>query len=243
MRTFVALLLALLLVSCNGGATLPQTPGLPAGMTPQSFSTAMRPNTLTPVNTSPGAVIGLDNQFQPNDGDTPQGGHGQLIDHRISCQPTMGNTYHVHVYLGVVYKGRQVAIPDTIGMVKPGAENSGFTTTAQCFYFIHTHDASGIIHIESFKSIPMSGVLYHLKNVLDVWGLTRGPDNFGPFNGKVRIFIGNVPLRQTVVSKYSAYTGTLNSIPLQSHEAIWVEIGKPYYHAYQLPRVTFYTEY
>ena len=199
---------------------------------------------MSPIHTSPGAIIGTDNMFNPHDGDTPTGGHGATIDRKVPCLPSMGNGYHVHVFLGIVYNGTLMALPDTLGMVDPGRETNGYTNTAQCFYEIHTHDASGIVHLEMVKSLPYSTVgVFKLRNVLDVWGMPRANGQFGQFRGKMHVFVGTVALGQTVVSSYTRYNGPIDYIPLQSHQVIWIEIGKPYYKAKQLPPVTFYMEY
>ena len=190
-----------------------------------------------------GAINGTDNMFKPRDGDTPIGGHGKMIDRKIPCLPVMGNGYHIHIFLGIVYNGTLMAIPDAIGMVKPGPAVNGFVNTAQCFYEVHTHDSSGIIHMEVKRTVPISATVFKLRNVLDVWGISRSATNFGNFQGPVHVFIGTVPLKQTVVSSYSAYTGSLDDLPLYSHEVVWIEIGTQYYAPTQLPPVTFYMEY
>src|ERR1700682_1934338 len=52
------------------------------------------------IYTSPGKIRGLDDQFTPIDGDTATGGSGQPVD-GITCQKTMSNNYHVHVYVAL----------------------------------------------------------------------------------------------------------------------------------------------
>ena len=241
-RRIVMLALTVALASCNTvNRTMPPTAGAaPASAAAQSL---MLPNGLSEVITSPGRVDGLDDQFHPHDGDTPSGGHGTIVDRKVPCLSTMPETYHVHVYLGIVYNGNLMAIPDAIGMVHPGPEIGGFVNSATCFYEIHTHDASGIVHIESQKPVPLTQSIYKLRNVLDVWGVPYGPKQFGPFHGPIHVFVGNVPLRTTGVTQYTAYTGPYQFIKLYSHEVIWLEIGKYYYQANQLPPVTFYMEY
>ncbi|MBV8153307.1 MAG: hypothetical protein JOY98_02745 [Candidatus Eremiobacteraeota bacterium] len=211
--------------------------------TPLPTPTPTPAPTPKPIYLSPGEVVGADDQFSPPDGDTPEGGQSQNVD-GIPCAPSMSeNQYHVHVYLGILVNGRQVAIPDQIGLYQPGPIVNGYTNTATCYYYIHTHDASGIVHIESFVSAPLSSSLYTLKNVLDVWGITVGPNNVGPFAGGVRTYVATVPLGTTVASNYAQYAGDPNAIALYSHEAIWLEVGAPYAAPPYLPVVHFYTEY
>jgi hypothetical protein len=204
------------------------------------------PDVLSAITISPGAVDGRDNMFHPKDGDTVAGGHGNPI-RRIQCA-TMEylNDYHVHAFLGVLIRGKEVAIPDSIGLVNPGTETNGYISSAQCFYYIHTHDASGLIHIEDPKVLSPSAVAYVLGDFLDVWGLKTATDHFGAFKGPIKVFIGNVPeIGKTQVTSYTGFKNVahLRSIPLRSHEAIWIEVGKPFVAAKRLPPVTFYTEY
>jgi hypothetical protein len=236
--------LATMLSACHGGGTATGSSVLP--QTPQGGDAAFMPNSLGPINLAPGAIIGADDMFKPHDGDTKIGGRGNAVD-KIPCDPTEYlSDYHVHMYLGIVYKGRQIAVPDAIGLKGPGPEQNGYISTAKCFYFIHTHDASGMIHIESSSSLPPSANVYTFKNILDVWGMKYSNTSFGPFKGQLHVFVGNpASLGETTVSKYTKFkhAGQLGTIPVKSHEVIWIEIGKPVTKGAGLPPVTFYTEY
>lgn len=238
--------LATMLSACHGGSTATGSSILPQQMSPGQSDAAFTSNSLGPVNLYPGAIIGADDMFKPHDGDTKTGGRGKTID-KIPCAPTEYlNDYHIHVYLGIVYKGRQVAVPDAIGLNGPGPEQNGYISTAKCFYYIHTHDASGMIHVESPNSLPPSATVYTLQNVLDVWGMKYSHTSFGPFKGEVHVFVGNPSsLGETTVSHYTKVkqAGKLGTISIKSHEVIWIEIGKPVTKGAHLPPVTFYTEY
>lgn len=243
---WIGLALALSLASCGGAASPPSMTangdsGFGSGPLLSSSSLA----SLSPIVTRPGAIDGTDNEFSPVDGDTSSGGQGSTVDGKVPCLPVMGNGYHIHVFLGIVYHGQLMSIPDTIGMVDPGPEINGYTNTAKCFYEIHTHDASGIVHLEVAQPYPISSVVFKMKNVLDVWGVPHSARSFGPFKGKIRVFTGMPPaLGQTRVSAYTPYTGKhWTLMGLHSHEVVWIEIGKPYFNAAQLPPVTFYMEY
>ena len=161
----------------------------------------------------------------------------------------MSNNYHIHVYLGVFVNGTEQALPIAIGMDSPGAAVSGFINTANCFYFIHTHDSSGIVHVEDPNpdNDPVTATMFTLQNVLDVWGITADANHFGPFTGPVEVFTsgqiyrgdqnnGTVPA--STLTYYGSNPGT---VPLYSHEVIFVEVGPTY--PSSLPSVSFYTEY
>lgn len=237
--------LAVTLSACHGGGATTGSGVLPQMSQGQSDA-AFAPNSLGPINLYAGEIVGADNSFKPHDGDTKTGGRGSAVD-KIPCSPTEYlNDYHVHIYLGIVYKGRQIAVPDAIGMMHPGPEQNGYITTAGCFYYIHTHDASGMVHIESPNNLPPSSTVYTLQNVLDVWGMKFSHTSFGPFKGEIHVFVGNpASLGETTVSHYAKFksAGKLGTIAIKSHEVVWIEIGKPVTKATKLPPVTFYTEY
>jgi len=198
---------------------------------------------LAPVVLSAGEVVGTDDLFTPKNGDGRRGGRGQAVD-GIPCSPTeYVSQYHIHAYIGIVVDGRQVALPDAIGLKDPGPASSGFISTAKCFYYIHTHDASGTVHVEVPEALSPSTALYTVGNLLDIWGVHETAGGFGPFSGTVQVFVGNVPLKQTLVKKYALVKRSLDSIKLRSHEVVWIVVGKHPIHASRLPSVTFYTEY
>lgn len=183
--------------------------------------------------------------FTPPDGDTASGGQGQTVD-GIPCSPTMTvNAYHIHVYLGLYVNGNQVAIPDQIGLYQPGPISDGYTNTATCFYYIHTHDATGKIHIESPSTAARNTTMFNLNNVFDVWGTTVNNNQVGPFQGPVRVFIGRAQYGSQYVesSSYAEYFGDPNAIALFSHMAIWLEVGPPYHVPPYLPVINFENEY
>jgi hypothetical protein len=85
--------------------------------------------------------------------------------------------------------------------------------------------------------------MYALSRVFDVWGVHLSSTQLGPLHGPLHVFVGNVPLKQTIVSAYHEFKGDPTTIKLKSHEVVWLEFGTTYYTAAQLPPVTFYTEY
>jgi hypothetical protein len=244
-RRLLAALFLIGVSGCKGPGGNAVVPGSPFQAAPSDVqSDAVSPQKKwAPIVLEPGAVTGTDNLFRPKDGDAAGGGRGQKIA-GVPCQKTEYlNRYHVHFYLGIIDGRRQVAIPDAIGLMHPAKPVNGFIFSAKCFYYIHTHDASGTVHIEVPRKLPYSDIEYNLGQMLSVWGVSHGANNFGPFKGHVQIFIGTVPLQQVTVSTYVPYNKPLESIRLQSHMAIWIVIAKKPMLATSLPPVTFYTEY
>jgi len=243
---------ALFAAACGGGGsssgTIPTNP-LPTATPPAPSPTPSISAGSDTIVTSQGLIVGLDDQFNPPDGDTPTGGHGQAVD-GITCDTTMSGNYHIHIYLGVYVNGVRFAMPDTVGMLNPVAEPAdGFTDGAQCFYWVHTHDASGIIHVETPNAggAPITASIMTLKNVLDVWGITANTTHVAGFNGPVAVFTSGQVYRGSqnngLVSSttYTQYTGDLNAMPLFSHEVVWLMVG-PTFPA-SLPNVMFYPQF
>jgi hypothetical protein len=238
-------LAAVALISCNSSNS--GVPGTGSGnfMPTLSRGVVAPSATLSPIGTYPGAVNGEPNMYNPARGDYADGGHGQRV-HGIGCFQTMVlNEYHIHMFLGVIYNKKLIALPSAIGMVDPGAPVNGFINHAKCFYRIHTHDSSDIVHLEFKSTLPYSAAVIHLDKVLGIWGVPHSSQRFGPFKGPIHLYYGLIPeLGQTKVSPpYKPYTRSLDSILIHSHEVVWIEIGKDYYRGSQLPSVTFYMEY
>jgi hypothetical protein len=251
--------LAVLMSSCNGGGggtvpstttgggTMDQLPGDMTSAPEATASQAIYPNAIGNIDTYPGAVDGESGHYTPDVGNYADGGQGSTVD-GIGCYPTMvQDEYHVHIYLGIIYNGKLIANPAGMGMVKPGTAVKGYINSAHCFYRVHMHDSSGIVHIElarSLSELPYSATApFPLKTILDVWGVPHSATSFGPFSGPIHIYTGNVPAKTLVVSSYQPYTDTMDSIKLRSHEVIWIEIGTKYYTQTQLPSVQFYMEF
>ena len=196
-----------------------------------------------------GEIFGADNVFSPYDGDTSKGGQGQTVD-GIPCATTMPNSYHVHSFVGIIINGRQLAHPDGTGMKNPSSDTTyngipNWTEYASCYYYIHTHDASGVMHIESPSTASPSTNLYTLGNAFDVWGEPLSSTPIGPYTGTVRAYVANVPLQTTQISRssYTLFTGNPRSIPLHSHTTTWLEIGPTYVPPSNLPVLHYYEEY
>jgi hypothetical protein len=96
---------------------------------------------------------------------TKTGGH--RVD-GISCQTSEQTIFHIHAHLTVFINGSPRQIPAGIGI--PGARAQStpegpFIGSGTCFYWLHTHAADGIIHIES----PIHRT-YTLGDFFDEWG-------------------------------------------------------------------------
>lgn len=72
----------------------------------------------------------------------------------IDCNGSEQLTYHVHAHLSLYINGRPVTVPAYVGI-----DNNN-----QCFYWLHTHDVTGVIHIEA----PQQGT-YTLGTFFHLW--------------------------------------------------------------------------
>lgn len=163
-----------------------------------------------PIPLVQGTQIG-GSYFQP--GDTPQGGNGQPVDGIEGSSMEMLSV-HVHAHLSIFSKGQQIAVPYGIGIVRPFQIVNGFVARGSGFYWLHTHDATGIIHIES-----PTDRRFTLGNFCDVWGEPLTARNVAGLQGTVHAFVNGNP-----------YAGDPREIALSAHELITLEVGEPIVH-------------
>ncbi|HEU5416769.1 MAG TPA: hypothetical protein VFV41_03680 [Streptosporangiaceae bacterium] len=132
----------------------------------------------------------------------------------ISCQTSEQTVFHIHAHLTVFVNGSARKIPAAIGIPGPVAQNTAqgsFIGSGTCFYWLHTHAADGIIHIES----PVQRT-FTLGDFFDEWGQPLGPGQVGPARGTV-----------TAIYNGQHYRGDPRNIPLKAHAQIQLEVGKP----------------
>jgi hypothetical protein len=138
---------------------------------------------------------------------------GQAID-GVSCDTSEQTLFHVHTHLTIFVNGQQRQVPAGIGIpgaVAAQAQAGPFVDSGSCFYWLHTHAADGIIHIES----PVQRT-YTLGEFFDEWGQPLGPSQAGPARGKV-----------TVIVNGQVFKGNPRDAPLGSRENLQVDVGTP----------------
>ncbi len=73
----------------------------------------------------------------------------------VPCDTSGHDTdYHIHVHVTIYLNGKQTQIPAQVGI-----------PDQTCLYWLHTHDTSGVIHIEA-----PAGHTYTLGNFFQIWG-------------------------------------------------------------------------
>ncbi len=140
--------------------------------------------------------------------DMPAGGRGQAVD-GVECGAMEYATLHIHTHLSIYNNGKLIQVPAYIGFAPNPA-------TGGCLYWIHTHDASGVIHIEAPDINPPQGGPYTLGMLFDIWGQPLQQDMVAGFKGTVTAYVNG-----------EKYDGDLRGIPLRSHQQIVLEIGTP----------------
>ena len=163
-----------------------------------------------------GAVAALGHASGPLPGElrgpAPWPANQARLDERLSALglpalPQEGFELHIHAHLDVFVNGRRVRVPAGIGI------GDGFISP------LHTHDASGIVHVES-PTVRR----FTLGQFLGVWGVRfRGHCLGGYCAGSNRV------LRVYASGRAVARPSLL---PLKRHEEIVVAFGRPA----QLPR-------
>jgi hypothetical protein len=138
---------------------------------------------------------------------------GQAID-GISCQAAEQTIFHIHTHLTIFVNGQQRQVPAGIGIPHAVAQQTSagaFIDSGSCFYWLHTHAADGIIHIES----PVQRT-FTLGDFFDEWGQPLSAGQAGPAKGKV-----------TVIVNGKVWKGNPRGVPLGSHENLQLEVGTP----------------
>jgi hypothetical protein len=138
---------------------------------------------------------------------------GQAVD-GISCDTSEQTLFHIHAHLTIFVNGVPKQVPAAIGIPGAVAEQTPagpFIGSGNCFYWLHTHAADGIVHIES----PVQRT-YTLGEFFDEWGQPLGTDQVGPAKGHV-----------TVIYNGRVFEGNPRNVPLTAHAQIQLEVGTP----------------
>ena len=123
---------------------------------------------------------------------------------RIYCDALEQTAYHIHAHLTIYINGKQVAIPQGIGIA----------SDQSCFYWLHTHTSDGVVHIE----FPRQG---HptLGNFLDIWGQSFNSLGFQNELASSADW--------TVYVDGKKVTSNFNQLVLQPHQVITIAYNSP----------------
>ncbi len=205
----VAAVVAIAAISGGGGA------GLTGASAPQlKLASLASLGTLQP----PGSPGPIGPEGVPVPGAASLAGTGAMASGNnvdgVQCLGQEQLLFHIHAHLSVLVNGAARQIPYGIGISnsQPQSTPQGpYVGNGGCFYFLHTHAADGIIHIES----PVQRT-YTLGNFFDVWGQPLSSTQVGPTRGPVTAFYNG-----------KLYVGNPRDIPLNAHAQIQLDAGKP----------------
>jgi hypothetical protein len=110
-----------------------------------------------------------------------------------------GTALHIHQHLSITVDGKAITVPAELGIDEPAQQLSA----------LHTHDTTGILHVES----PVQRT-FHLDQAFAEWDVRLAKGAVGPYvNGKdgtkLAVFVDRKP-----------YTGDPRDIVLKEHEDI-----------------------
>jgi hypothetical protein len=114
-----------------------------------------------------------------------------------------GEVIHIHQHLDIFVNGKKVTVPSQIGIY-----DGQFLTE------LHTHDASGVMHVESPTKRN-----FDLAQFFGVWGVRLTPSCVGGYCKEL------TPWRMYVDGK--PYTGDPRTLVLKAHQEIAIVIGTP----------------
>lgn len=265
------------LAGCGGGGGSATPPASSGGPPPTSSgpSPSPSPSSSPPPPVTSSLVIKAEENFTNPDmaswytsgtaswtshaGDTVTGnnGNGDSCDPSMTSEPTQG--FHSHAFVGILYNGTELALPQAIGMENPVEPTKGNpphpydyneVENASCMFHVHTHDYSGLVHVEvpeqafdsTYKSLPAYA---NLQTLMDIWGATISSTGLtaggNSLSGPVTIYTGLPTAKDSsgddLVNAYSLAAGPPSSVMLAHHEAIWIVVGAP--PAGGLPQVAF----
>jgi hypothetical protein len=150
---------------------------------------------------APGALPGLQTTLAPW-----QPEYDHLVERytALNFPPNGNESYHIHALLHVYVQGQPVTVPANIGI----------SAAAQLESPMHTHDTSGIIHIEAGQQFP-----FRLADFFAVWGVVFTNQQLGGY-----INSGQETVQVFVNGSHIADPSTYE---IRSHDNIVVAYGRP----------------
>jgi hypothetical protein len=137
--------------------------------------------------------------------------NGALSVDGIQCNTSEQLLFHIHAHLDVFVNGQLMYIPPQIGIIPD-----------KCIYWLHTHDETGIIHIES----PVKRD-FTLGQFFDLWKRKiNNPEAFNNIFNETGSNNNNIP--QIYISGNKLPTGTnYRDVKLHAHDEIALIYGTP----------------
>ena len=123
---------------------------------------------------------------------------------KVSCLNTEQSGTHIHAHVTIYVNGTSASVP----------ANVGIAPDSSCLYWLHTHDSTGVIHIEA-----PSGSSATFGNFLDIWQQkfqqVGYPGQLSTATGW-QVWVDGKP-----------FSGDFHAIPLQAHTLITLAYNSP----------------
>lgn len=127
----------------------------------------------------------------------------------VYCDQLEQSVEHIHAYVMIYIDGKSSPLPQYVGIALDQSSGNPI-----CYYWLHTHDSSGVIHIESPANEPFT-----FGQFLGIWN--QQFNSLG-FPSQLLLDTG-----WTMWVNGQPYHGTLDSIPLAAHNIITVAYNSP----------------
>lgn len=121
----------------------------------------------------------------------------------IYCDQQEQDAFHIHAHLTMYINGQPVQLPQGVGIA---SDNS-------CLYWLHTHDTTGVIHIEAPANHSFT-----LGNFLDEWA-----NQFSSLNYPSQLDLSG----WKAYVNGQPYNGDFHKIPLEAHSLITLAYNSP----------------
>jgi hypothetical protein len=190
------------LVACGGGSdsaptTTASDPAAAPSPTPASSDPAPQKDiVLASGYTQLAATLTFSRSHWPAWSHT-----GTAVVDGVGC--AKNENYHIHALVSIYQDGARLALPDSVG------RGSG------CAYEMHTHDISGVVHIETDVSKAFT-----LGQFFSLWGQPLSADAVAGLTGKPTVYVID---KETVVR----FTADPSTITLDAHREIVIVTGTP----------------
>ena len=132
----------------------------------------------------------------------------------IQAGPMVAGGYHVHAHLTLYVDGTEMWVPAGVGVTRPvlldPQRPDPSITEAHSFYWLHTHDESGVIHAEA--PTPHD---FTLGQFFDMWGQPLSRQEVGPATGDVNVWVD-----------VKRYDGDPRDIVIKDREMVQLNVGR-----------------
>lgn len=133
--------------------------------------------------------------------------------HGIKCEQGEQLGYHIHAHLTIIQDGQERNVPANIGIKDT------------CLYWLHTHDETGVIHIEAPAS--KKNQTFTLGDFFDVWAKSKPDDGIKLDSRHVATFDVGSGKQLVMYVDGQPYTGDPRKIELKAHTQVVLVIQPP----------------